>query len=140
MLRRVIIIAVFLLTFLSGCSADGPVSVIDQDENLSLELVLPKSKYQEDEEIICKAVLTYIGEDQTFEFSTGDPAVMFAIDGGEYSRAILTLSRETCFFPKKSKEARRLNIHLKNTREHIWIPTKTPLNSGENFLRGNNWF
>ena len=120
MLRRVIIIAVFLLTFLSGCSADGPVSVIDQDENLSLELVLPKSKYQEDEEIICKAVLTYIGEDQIFEFSTGDPAVMFAIDGGEYFKGDLDLIQRDVLLPRKIERSTPVEYPFKKyTGTHL---------------------
>lgn len=105
MFRKVIIImAALILTSLSGCSVDGPVSVIDQDENLRLELVLPKSKYQKDEEITCKAILTYIAEGQTFEIFTGDPVVMFAIDGGEHFRGDLDLLQKGLYAQKIEKD------------------------------------
>ncbi len=114
MLRRLIIMmTVLILASLSGCSVDGPVSVIDQDENLSLELVLPKSRYQKDEEIICKAVLTYIGEDQTFEFFTGDPAVMLAIDGGEYFNGDLDLIQRDVRLSRKIEKGAPVEYPLK---------------------------
>ncbi len=102
MLRKaIIIVAALILASLSGCSVDGPVSVTDQDENLSLELVLPKSRYREDEEITCKAVLTYVGDDQTFEFFTGDPLLKFAIGGGEYFNGDLDLVQRDVICPQK---------------------------------------
>ena len=54
------------------------------DEELQLELILSAEEYKAGEPIECKAVLSYTGEDECFEFLSGDPVVMFAIDGGKY--------------------------------------------------------
>ena len=114
MLRKLIIMmAAFILASLSGCSVDGPVSVIDQDENLSLELILPKSRYQKDEEIICKAVLSYIGEDQTFEFFTGDPTVKIAIGGGKYFKGELDLVQRDVIVSQKIEKGAPVEYPLK---------------------------
>lgn len=121
MLRKaIIVVAALILTSLSGCCVDGPVSVIDQDQNLSLELLLPKSRYQKDEEITCKAVLTYVGEDQTFDFFTGDPAVKIAIGGGKYFKGELDLVQRDVIVSQKIEKGAPIEYPLKKyTGTHL---------------------
>lgn len=95
------IILALLSLFLSGCSVDGPISEIDADGKLRLELVLPKSRYRENEAITCHAVLTYVGEKDTFTFLAGEPVVMFAIGGGEYFNGDYDLVQKEAYYPQK---------------------------------------
>ena len=55
-----------------------------QDNYLKLELTTSSDTYRSDEAIECKATLTYIGEEDGFKFYSGDPVVMFALEGGAF--------------------------------------------------------
>lgn len=59
----------------------------DTDSNnndLQLQLMLPKHKFEAGEPIECKAVLTYVGEEDTVTIFYNNPIVIFTLDGGEY--------------------------------------------------------
>jgi hypothetical protein len=55
-----------------------------RDKNLQLALVFSKPVYNSHEPIICKAILSYIGEEAFFDFYSGKPVIMFAIEGDRY--------------------------------------------------------
>ncbi len=74
-----LMLVVFMMPSLSACSKDTR-----RDRNLQLELVCSQSVYDSNEPIDCTAILSYIGEEDSFDFYTGDPAMMFAIGGGQY--------------------------------------------------------
>ncbi len=76
-----LMLVVFLMPSLSACSKD---TTVGRDRNLQLELVCSQSVYDSNEPIDCTAILSYIGEEDSLDFYTGDPAVMFAIGGGQY--------------------------------------------------------
>lgn len=88
MKRRTIVIYVllFALVFLlTACSASQPVQALDQNEEFRLELVVADSKVKADEPIDCKAILTYVGEEESFQaYYMEEGIVMFALGGGEY--------------------------------------------------------
>jgi len=71
----------------------------DESELLQLELILSHDEYKANTPIDCKAVLSYVGEADYFEFCSGEPLVMFAIAGGEYFKGELDLlNKGQCFW------------------------------------------
>lgn len=87
-MRRRLVMWLVMLSIgmaLTGCAKDVPnLKEYDGEERLQLELVLSDGEYKAGEPIECKAVLSYVGKEETFEFYSGDPVVMFAIGGGQY--------------------------------------------------------
>ena len=71
--------AALFLTAYSG-------SVPKEEPQLQLELVLSKNKYEAGEPIECKALLTYVGDQDEIKVYFRNPAVTFVVDGGEYMR------------------------------------------------------
>ena len=62
---------------------------LDTDSNnndLQLQLVLPKHQFEAGEPIECKAVLTYVGEEDSVTIFYNNPIVIFTLDGDEYFR------------------------------------------------------
>lgn len=79
------LVVLFMGVALIGCTKANPnPKEHDGEDQLRLELMISAGEYKADEPIECKAVLSYVGERETFEFYSGDPVVMFAIDGGQY--------------------------------------------------------
>ena len=88
MKRRTIVIYVLLFAaalFLTAYSGSVP----KEKPPLQLELVLPKHRFEAGEPIECKAVLTYVGDEESVKVYFENPIVMFSVDGGEYLRAEL---------------------------------------------------
>lgn len=56
------------------------------NHDLQLQLVLPKHQFEAGEPIECKAVLTYVGEEDSVTIFYNNPIVIFTLDGGEYFR------------------------------------------------------
>lgn len=80
-MRRILFlcfVVLFIITTLIVCIKES------DDEELQLELILSAEEYKASEPIECKAVLSYTGDEESFEFLSGNPVVMFAIDGGKY--------------------------------------------------------
>lgn len=59
-------------------------SVPKEKPPLQLELVLPKKQFEAGEPIECKAVLTYVGEEDEITVCFRNPMVVFVVDGGKY--------------------------------------------------------
>lgn len=66
------------------CLAIVSLLPLTRREPLKLELVLSDTVYKANEPIECKAILSYVGSEESFQFYSGDPVIMFAIGGGEY--------------------------------------------------------
>ena len=85
MKRRTIVIYVLLFAaalFLTAYSGSVP----KEKPPLQLELVLPKKQFEAGEPIECKAVLTYVGEEDEIKVYLRNPSMIFVVDGGEYMR------------------------------------------------------
>jgi len=85
MKRRIVflmLVGLFTMLFISACS-DGNL-IAAQDKNLQLELVFSRSVYSSNEPIECKAILSYIGAEDSFDFYSGKPIVMFSIGGSQF--------------------------------------------------------
>ena len=62
-----------------------------RDLPLQLEIELSDSVYRAGDPIDCKAILSYVGEENSFKFYSGEPVVMFAIGGDGYFNGELDL-------------------------------------------------
>lgn len=73
-----------VMTLMACTKVNSDTKANGSKEKLQLELILSAREYKAGEPIECKAVLSYVGEGESFEFYSGDPIVMFAIGGGQH--------------------------------------------------------
>ena len=93
MKRRTIVLYLLLFAatlFLTAYSGSEAIYAQEQNEEFRLELVVANGRVKAGEPIDCKAILTYVGEEESFQaYYMEKGIVMFALGGGEYLRGKL---------------------------------------------------
>ncbi len=78
-------IGLYLLLFAAALFLTAYSGAVPKEKPLlQLELVLPKKQFKAGEPIECKAVLTYVGEEDLIKVYFDNPIITFSLDGGEY--------------------------------------------------------
>lgn len=111
-----------LMTCLSACANDN--STVEADNNLQLELVISKSEYASNEPIDCKAILSYVGNENSFSFHSGEPIVMFSIGGNKYFKGALDLINKGFYLHTIEKEKPEEYLFSKNFGSYVSSDTE----------------
>lgn len=100
--------------------------MVNSKQELKLDLRLSDTVYDSDEPIEFDAVLTYAGQEDSFTFYSGEPVVMFAIEGGEFFRGeidLINLGMKKFTIPKNNPKVypyrKTVGWHLNSDQDAV---------------------
>jgi len=88
-MKRFFVFVTVLISVFTACTPDNGIedngaSALNNDGTFEISIYTDKKEYKAEQEIICRAVVEYVGEGEGTVIYSGDPLVGFALKDDKY--------------------------------------------------------